>query len=164
MKTAKTFRKRLEKVHSGQFLFFQVLQKALPELQESVKELQSSMAVKSVALPEARKSLAKLADQIRAIEEATELDRLAVTRIAAGVGQFMEEHEAQRERMHEVAGLATLQQYFEVAAAGSASFWLELLGLVDLPVYEEAITRYAGKDPGQFAKMTAAMQRANEAD
>ena len=164
MKTARKLRERMEKVHSGQFLFFQVIQKALPVMEEAAHELRSSLAVRDVALPEAEESLARLTDQIRAIREATELDRLAIAKIVAGLGLFMEEHEAQRERLHEVAHLATLQQYFEVAAKGSAPFWLELFELVDLPVYEAAISRYATENPERFAKVAAATQMAERCE
>lgn len=159
MKVAKKLRERMVKVHSGQFLLFQVMQKALPEMNLAIAELRASLAVKDIAIPEARKSLERLAGQLRAIEEAAELDRVAVAKIAAGVGQFMEEHEAQRGRLHEVAGLASLQQYFEVAARGSSGFWLELFDLVDLPVFDEAFEKYARQKPERFLKMFAAGQR-----
>jgi hypothetical protein len=150
----------MEKVHSGQFLFFQVIQKALPVMEQAADELRTSLAVKDVALPEAEKSLARLTDQIRAIKEATELDRVAVAKIVAGLAQFVEEHQLQRERLHETAALATLQQYYEVAAKGSVPFWVELLGLVDLPVQEQAMTQHAKENPERFLKMLAAANRA----
>lgn len=138
IKESKLLRERMTKVHSGQFLFFQTTQQVLPKLNEAVTELHDSMAVKDLALPEAKRALQKLADQIRAIEEAAELDRQAVAKVGAGLGKFMEESDSQRERMHEMAHLATLIQYFDVAAQGSVPFWVELLGMVDPAIYAEA--------------------------
>lgn len=135
---AKRQRERLARVHAGQFAFFQINQQILPEMVKEVNALRSSLAVKDESLPQskaalqaARKVLDKLDDQIRAIEEATELDRAAVAKLGAGFSQFLEEGELQKERMHEMAHLATLIQYFEVAAAGSVPFWVDLMGMVD---------------------------------
>jgi hypothetical protein len=171
METARKLRERMEKVHSGQFLFFQMIQQVLPILDEAVLELRASLAARDAALPgaeaslaEAERALAKLADQVRAIKEATEMDRAAVARVAAGLARFVEEYQLQRERMHETAALATLQQYYEVAAQASVLFWLELLGLVELPTYEAAMIKFASQNPAQFEAMLAAAQRAGATD
>jgi len=164
---AKRLRERLTKMQAGQFAFFMVNQKAIPEMRKGIEELQSSLALKDESLPQARKAVDdarkaadKLDNQLRALEDAAELDRLAIARLGAGVGLLLEESELQKDRVHESAQLAILQQYFELAAVGSVSFWVELFGLVDVPVFEEAAEKLKKDYPAQYDRLKDAFEKA----
>lgn len=161
---AKRQRQRLTKVHAGQFALFQLNQQILPEMVKGIDELRTSLAVRDESLPQskeavraARKVLDKLDDQIRAIEEATELDRAAVAKLGAGFSQYLEEGEMQKERMHEMAHLATLIQYFEIAAAGSVPFWVDLMGMVEDEPRQSALLKL---DSAKFAEWEKAVEDA----
>lgn len=145
---AKGLRDRLTKVNTSQYASFQMVETFVTEGLKAIDELRTSLVVKDLATSEGEKIVAevqqkldRLSDHLRAIHEATELDRVTTAKLAAGVGQFMEQKELLAEQIDETANIATLQQYFDIAAAGSEPFWLELLGRVDPPIFAAAFKR-----------------------
>lgn len=136
--TDRALKKRLKAEWSWSYQHQAMIWEIVPKLEQGVNEIRSATALESVALPEIEKSLAQIADMVKALKEAIALQAEGTGIIEAATGHLAEEGEGAKHHYHELGSLATLIQYYKVAGKSSPEFLTVLLNEVDEQAFLQA--------------------------
>lgn len=132
MRQAREYKSRMFEASNIYSDFFQMLAQAIPILSKETAKQKSSSKEVGQALEEIQRQVDILSNAYQELNSSLPINETAL-------GHLQEGQEIGKGLARELADLATLSQYVEIAAQSSANFNRDILGLVDLPVFEEAL-------------------------
>lgn len=127
-------------------------ERALPVLKEAITEVSKSLSVSGKILPKTRDALNRALEHIEVLEAAHKAEKAAIAQAGAATGHLSETSEEIKTHAHDMANLATLSQYFEVASKWSPEFWTSILEIVEPDVLQGG---FEGLEAKRLAEVAA---------
>jgi hypothetical protein len=154
-KIGRSFKHSMFEAFKGADQCLQTQERSIPVLQEAVTEATESLSVSGQSLPEAEKALQRALKHIEILRQAHESEKAAIEQAGAATGHLAEATEGIASHTEQMADLATLSQYFEVAARWSEDFWTDILGMVENDVLHAGLEALDPERLAEVAKVVA---------
>jgi hypothetical protein len=138
---ARKMRDRLIKSYEYQAQRLKVEEYAIPILQRAIDKISGSVQQTDGVIPDIEEALVNIQDSLNIIKSANESERENIHEMLTALGHLLEIQVDADKFTHEAAALATIIQYFDIAAKGSKSYWVYLLETVDPPVFLDALAQ-----------------------
>lgn len=145
-----------QKYRERMFNAYNRLEQALAQAEAALPLLTEALTQQRQAETEMDPDLQEILKLVQQVIRANDKFKAALGQAEAGVGHLQESGASLEDSREELAHLATLSQYHELAPVSSTSWNRQHLERVELPVWEQALQEI---DPDRLLLLKAAVQR-----